>query len=220
MTGLRRRTAGLALLACVLAVVPAGCGVPDSGEPTPIPASDVPYGLAAPTPTEPGDTSTGTMLSAAGIYLVTPEDVLVLRGRELPDGGTDAQVQALLGQLAGGPSQQELADELSTALPPGIELEVTEVADGVATVDLAGLVDAPTGEESRLAVAQLVLTATSVPGVTALRLTREGEPVDAPLPGGELTSAPLTAAAFASLLTPPEVATTPLPDAPTPTAPP
>lgn len=208
--------------ALVLAVLLAlgGCGVPSSGEPTVIEASDVPYGLAAPSPTEPSSPSTETMITETGIYLVSPEDVLVPRGRELPEGTREEQLEDLLGQLAAGPSQQELAEELSTALPPEIELAVSEVADdGLATVDLAGLVDAPTGEESRLAVAQIVLTATSLPGITAVRLTRAGEPIDAPLPGGELTSSPLTAAAFASVLVPP-LFPTPATEAPATEAPP
>ena len=51
MTG-RRLLAALAL--AILG--PAGCGVPTSGDPTTIPASDIPYGLASPTPS--GATST------------------------------------------------------------------------------------------------------------------------------------------------------------------
>jgi hypothetical protein len=207
------------MLAVLLAL--SGCGVPSNGEPTVIAASDVPYGLVAPTPTEPSSPSMETTVAETGIYLVSPEDVLVPRGRELPGGSMQEQLQELLGELAAGPSRQELAEELSTALPPEIELAVSEVDDdGLATVDLGGLVEAPTGEESRLAVAQIVLTATSLPGVTAVRLTRAGEPIDAPLPGGELTSSPLTAAAFASVLTPPLLPTTPATETPPGGAPP
>jgi len=62
----------------------------------------------------------------------------------------------------------------------------------------------PSGGASRRAVAQLVLTATSLQGVDAVRLTIGGDPVEAPLPTGELTSAPLTAADYAVFLTAPE----------------
>ncbi|HZB21324.1 MAG TPA: GerMN domain-containing protein, partial [Blastococcus sp.] len=57
------------------------------------------------------------------------------------------------------------------------------------------------GAAGRRAVAQLVLTATSLQGVDAVQLTIGGEPVEAPLPTGELTSAPLTAADYAVFLT-------------------
>jgi hypothetical protein len=181
----------------------AGCGVPTSGEPTTIPASDVPYGLASPTPSAPTGEPSRTTLVETGIYLVTRDDTLVARGRELPDGPLDERLDELLAQLAAGPTTQERADELSTALPPEVELTAAEVSDGTVTIDIAGPVDAPSGWESRRAVAQIVLTATSVPNVRAVRLSREGQPVEAPLPDGELTSAPLTADAFTSFLTPP-----------------
>jgi hypothetical protein len=198
-TGARRAAAVGALV--LLAV--SGCGVPTSGEPTTIPASDIPYGLASPTPTAPGGTTAETMLVEAGVYLVTTEDVLVPRGRELSDGKLAERLDELLGQLAIGPSAQELADELSTALPPEVELRVSDIDGGTVTVDIAGPVDAPTGSETRLAVGQIVLTATSVPEVRAVLLTREGEPIEAPLPDGELSSDPLTADQFTSFLTPP-----------------
>ena len=50
-------------------------------------------------------------------------------------------------------------------------------------------------------MAQVVLTATSLPGVDAVRLTFAGNPVEAPLPSGELTSGALTAADYATFLT-------------------
>ena len=53
---------------------------------------------------------------------------------------------------------------------------------------------------SRLAVAQLVLTATSVSGVDGVLLTLDGQPVEAPLPSGELTTGVLTGADYAALL--------------------
>jgi spore germination protein GerM len=152
------------------------------------------------------------MLAETGVYLVTSEDVLVLRGRDVPTGPLEDRLEILLGELAIGPSPQDLADELSTSLPPEVELHVIDITDGTITVDITGPVDAPTGAESRLAVGQIVLTATSLPEVSAVRLAREGEPVDAPLPDGELTPAPLTAEQFTSFLTPaPPPTATPAP---------
>ena len=77
-----------------------------------------------------------------------------------------------------------------------------ELSDGTVTIDLGGDAEAPAGQESRRAVAQIVLTATSLPEVEEVLLTRDGEPVDAPLPSGELTSQPLSAADYEPLLTP------------------
>ena len=195
-----RRLAAVGALALLTLT---GCGVPTSGDPTTIPASDVPYDLASPTATAPSGSTADTMLAEAGIYLVDAQDVLVPRGRELPIGGLEEQLDELLGQLALGPSAQELADELTTALPPEVELVVTDITGGIVTVDITGPVDAPTGAETRLAVGQIVLTATSVPEVHAVLLARDGEPIEAPLPDGALTSDPLTADQFTSFLTPP-----------------
>ena len=202
-----RRLAAVGALALLTV---SGCGVPTSGDPTTIPASEVPYDLASPTASAPSGSSAETMLAEAGIYLVTAEEHLVPRGRELAGGDLEEQLDELLAQLAFGPSAQELADELTTALPPEVELDVTDITDGTVTVDIAGPVDAPTGGKTRLAVGQIVLTATSEPGVRAVLLTREGEPIEAPLPDGELTSEPLTADQFAAFLTPaaPSPATT------------
>jgi hypothetical protein len=88
------------------------------------------------------------------------------------------------------------------------------VSQGTATVDIGGVVDAPSGWATRRTVGQLVLTATSVPGIDAVRLTLTGDPVEAPLPDGELTSDPLTADDYAVFLTPP-TPPTPVPAAPT-----
>ncbi len=77
------------------------------------------------------------------------------------------------------------------------------VEDGTATVDLTGPGEVGGGEESRLAVAQIVLTATTLDDVRAVRLTRAGEPLEAPLPTGELTDRPLTATDYAPLLVAP-----------------
>ena len=84
-----------------------------------------------------------------------------------------------------------------------MELDVAEVSGGTVTIDIAGPVDAPSGADGRVAVAQIVLTATSEREVHAVRLSRDGETVEAPLPDGELTSEPLTADDYASFVTTP-----------------
>jgi len=191
------------LVCAVVALVGlAACGVPTKGEPTTIPAAEIPYRLAAPEPTDSSDTTLQTDAAATVIYLVAPGDVLVPRGRDLPSEPMVDRLEALLRELAVGPSAPERADELSSKLPPEVMLDVSQVDGGIATIDIGGPVDAPSGSDSQIAVAQIVLTATSVPGVDEVLLTREGEPIEAPLPDGELTSSPLTADEYASYLTP------------------
>ena len=73
--------------------------------------------------------------------------------------------------MVDGPTSGERDDELTTALPPRIQLSVAHVDGGTATVDLSGTSAAAAGEQSRRAVGQIVLTATSLPGVSAVLLT-------------------------------------------------
>ena len=196
----RRRLWG-APAALALALAAAGCGVPTGGAPTTVAPSDVPYGLASPTDTAPAPVTPAPTTDEPAVFLVGDGDVLVPRGRESGPGTTADRLTELLGALAAGPTAGERREGLSTALPLGVELGVAGIRAGTATVDLRAPADAPSARESRAAVAQIVLSATSVPGVQAVLLTSSGSPVEAPLPSGELTSAPLTSADYAAFLT-------------------
>lgn len=207
---MRRLVGRLAPVAALLAVVAglAGCGVPTGGEPQVVEATKVPYGLAAPTPSAPS-TPTGTPVpSAPQVFFLRKDGSLTGEGRDLPGSATANQLPALLEQLAAGPTDGEREKGLSSALPPGTQLKLVSLTDGVATIEIGGEVDAPSGDGSRRAVAQLVLTATSLPGVRAVQLFRDGQPADAPLPSGALTKAPLTAADVEVLTTPSPMPTT------------
>lgn len=181
----------------------AGCGVPTGGEPSVVPASEVPYGLATPPPTDVAPPSIEVVVDAPQVYLVGEGDQLIPRPREVDGTRSEERLEDLMTSLADGPTGSERDEQLSTALPPNVRLSVDGLSDRIATVDLAVPDEAPSGLASRRAVAQIVLTATSVPGVDAVRLMLAGERVEAPLPSGQLTSAPLTAAAFAEFLRPP-----------------
>jgi spore germination protein GerM len=198
MNGRRLRAttvaAGLALISA--------CGVPTGGAPTTIAASDVPYGLAAPTTATPASPSVDPEADPSRIFLVAGDDALVPRPRDTDGSSRRENLEDLLAALATGPSGAERDEQLSTALPPEVRLTVVELSAGTATVDIVAPAEAPSGWASRRAVAQIVLTATSVPGIEAVRLTLDGSRVEAPLPSGELTSDPLTAADYDALLMP------------------
>ncbi len=134
---------------------------------------------------------------------MAPDDVLVPRGRAVEAGTAEERLNRLVDELAAGASSAELGEQLATALPPDVRLSVTAVEGDTATIDISGSEDVPSGLESRRAVGQVVLTATSLPGIGRIRLTRDGVPVEAPLPSGELTLAPLKAEHYAALLTSP-----------------
>jgi hypothetical protein len=192
--------------AAVLLTVPlvlAACGVPTGGAPETIPPTEVPAALTAPSsPAAPTDTAPPAV-DQPRLFFVGADEVLLARGREVPGTALADRLGALLDELTAGPTSTERGDQLATALPPGIRLSVTDLTDGTATLAIAADGDSPAGRESRRAVAQIVLTATSLAGVERVLLTQGGSPVEAPLASGELTSRPLTAADYAEFLTTP-----------------
>jgi hypothetical protein len=213
----------LGLLA-VLAVL-TGCGVPTGGEPSTIAATDVPYGLAEPAPSPTTTPPPEAVADASRVHWITDADTLVPRVRDVSGTTRRARLADLLEQLAAGPTGAERDEQLSTALPPEVRLSVTGLDDGTATIDLDASGAAPAGVAGRRAVAQVVLTATSVPGVDAVLLELAGEPIEAPLPDGELTDRPLTAPDYAAATaaapseTPSEPPTAVLVDPPVPAPP-
>ncbi len=179
------------------------CGIPTGGPPVTIAPSEVPYGLALTTPTSVAVPSPPPRSDQPRIYLVTADDVLVPRGRAVAEGTLEERLNQLLADLAEGPSSEELDDQLTTALPPEVTLTLAAVDGDIATIEISTGEDSPSERESRRAVGQIVLTATSLPGIRGVLLTRDSEPLEAPLPSGELTSAPLTWENYAALLTSP-----------------
>jgi sporulation and spore germination protein len=207
-------SARLAVGASLVALLAlAGCGVPTGGRPDAIPPSSVPFGLASAEPSAPSATSAPVHLDEPRIYLVEPNDALVPIARQIPEGRVRERLAILLKYLAAGPTRMEKRHQVSTALPPDIVLRVRDVTDDRVTIDIGGPADAPSGKESRRAVAQIVLTATSLPEVHGVLLTSDGTPIEAPLPSGELTSAPLTALDYTPMLHPPTPSAVPAPGA-------
>ena len=87
-----------------------------------------------------------------------------------------ASIEALLE----GPTTEERAGGLASAIPGGTTLRDVSIADGVATVDLSGAFDADGGSASMLGrVAQVVATLTRLPTVERVAFRLDGEPVEA-----------------------------------------
>jgi spore germination protein GerM len=172
-------------------------------DPTPVAAGQLPYGLGSTAPTTTPEPTTEPTGESPHVYFVSPQETLVARPRGVSGDTVARRLGALLASLQAGPSADDVLLQLGSALSPGITLQVTGVVDGTATVDIAGTGDLPTGRGSRLASGQIVLTATSVLGVDSVLLTRNGDKVEALLPNGELTDAPLTAGDYAILLVAP-----------------
>lgn len=181
--------AGLALTAC---------GVPTDRVPQSLSQRDVPFGLLASDVATTSTTVSSSPTALATIYLVAKageRDRLQSVDRLVP---TPATVEKVVRRLLTGPSDSEARRGLRTAVPAGTTILSAPVASAIATIDLSGAFVRGTSQEQIIALAQIVFTATALPGVVGVRFTLEGRPTEVPAGDGSLTQAPLGRANFAS----------------------
>ena len=174
-----------ALVVALLALVVTACGIEPQAEPRDIPAEQrADFEILV-----TGDEAAGT----SRIYLVAPADPdepQRLRSvlRDVP-GDPDS----LLASLFSGPNAEEQEVGLTTVLPRELELiGRTRTTGGVLTVDVSPSLDTLTPDALRIAVAQIVTTATGIDGIEAVRLRVDGEDQLWPVGDGELTDRTLT----------------------------
>ncbi|MEZ0164358.1 GerMN domain-containing protein [Kineococcus sp. LSe6-4] len=202
---MRPARALIPVAAAVVGVV-AACGVPSDGTVRTVDPTRVPHALSspAPSPTAPSpQTPTSAAPGPVRVFLLDAD--LHLTGRPLAAEPATAQeaVRAVLSRLRAGPSDDDRAAGLQSALGADVRLGAGALADGVVTVEVGGLSEDQSADRLPLAVGQVVLSLTSVPGLEGVRLQRDGVDREVPLPGGALTERVLTAADYASLLAPP-----------------
>lgn len=197
-----RPSVGALVLAAVLAAVlgaTAACGVPR--DPTPRDVTPVPYDLLS-----PGDGAVPRPSVTASrrpfIYLAHDDDRLTpVAADAISSGGADA-VNQVLARLASGPTVEERSQGLSTALGPEPSMSLLRLEGDRADIEVDLGAQQPSAARLPLAVGQVVLSVTSVPGISRVALIRGGHPIEAPLPGGALTNRPLTAADYRALVSP------------------
>ena len=179
-------------------VVLAGCGVPGDEAPRALSAGQVdPRLLAEPSPTS---TPKPTGRSAYEVPFVIGDDSLKLTRSPVAPGPAPQQVTQLLAALAAGPDDAEHAQGLSTALPSDATLKLAGLDHGEAAVEINSGAKDSDPRRLPLSVAQVVLTVTSHPDVHAVRIFSNGQPVEAPLPNGDIVHRALTARDYASLV--------------------
>lgn len=104
---------------------------------------------------------------------------------------TDA-MQGGLTALLVGPSDQDLANGITTAIPIGTQLLSLNLKDGIASVDFSSEFEAGAEQSVRiLQLAQVVYTLTARGLVTAVVFRIEGEPVSVVTSGGEVVDTPV-----------------------------
>ena len=186
----------LAVLVVVIGLLLGGCGVPRRGPVETVAPGDVPYGLLAQERADDGSGPPGRSAGAVEVYFVLNERLV---GVPIARSTGADPLRTVLAALAAGPTTTQQEDGLGTSIPPGLTLRGTETATGTASIDLQGDAAQPDIGQNPLTTGQIVLTVTALPGYRQVLLTRDGEPVQAVLPNGELSERPVTAANYQSL---------------------
>jgi len=191
-----RSWADAAAAAAALLVVSSlvACGIPADSQPRALASKDIPFDLLAPSTTVATPGTPGARASIS-VYLVGITG-LVPVSREVREPAT---LPEALNSLLAGPTDAEVTNGLRTAISAQTSVSAGAVGFGVGTVDLGGALGQVGGQEQILAVAQLVFTATSVPGIVKVQFTLAGRPVEVPAGDGTLTQGPLGRSDFPSL---------------------
>lgn len=188
-----------ARLALAVVAMLAACGIPQDKQPTTTPGG-VLMPAVAPTTGAPLDGAGGPSAAEANlaVFLVQAEHLeKVVRSAPRHDLTTALRV------LLAGPTEAELGAGIRTAISPQTDLRSARLDGDSAVVDLSAAFVEVGGQEQIVAVAQVVLTATAVPGVSRVRFLLEGQAVEIPRADGTLTSESLGPADYQGLLTAP-----------------
>ncbi len=186
------------MVVALLALGLLGCAVPEDDAPRSLQPESVPFGLLATSTTTTTEAQEPNVAQAdVSVYLVDNDaDQLVEVTRTV---SAPASVRVALAELLGGPTGPELSSGLTSAISRSTALlSVDGPQDGVVTVNLSDDVRSIGGQGQRLALAQMVFTATAAPGVTGVLFAFEGEPSQVPNGQGQLTTEPLGRADFAT----------------------
>lgn len=187
MTARRVALASLTIIAAAT-----GCGVTMDEAPRALSTTS----SIAPLPEQPG-ASPGT--ATAELYFVS-DDRLVLVTRALED----TSFQNALASIQAGPTQREADGSIRTAIPEGTQIEA-DLQDGLLQVALAGPLVSLRSDEYRRAIAQIVLTTSSSPGVERFRFTDDNG-VSLAIPTDDGDAEEVTQCEFASALASDETA--------------
>ncbi len=189
-------TRRLSVLAAVaIALTSGGCGVRTDAAPRVLSAADIPYGLldSAPAPTAP-PTTTAAAAAPVNVYFVRGGRMTaVLRQVNAP-----ASVAKALTALVFGPTEEEASGGVRSAINPTAAVQARAVDPTTFLVDLSPEFAQGAVSEQVLGLAQIVYTATDIPGVIGVRFTLNGAPVQVPTPLGA-TAEPVGREAFAEL---------------------
>ena len=178
-----------------LVAVLTSCAVPSSGSYQQVSSADIPFGLDAPQTTIPQTTTTvpdSTSTESLPIAVSEPIDLFFISNSRIikvqRNVASPANPSQALSSLVEGPSTSPEFVGLRTALPTTFTAKV-DVTRGVAQVDATrAFLNSLSGLDQKLAIAQIVLTLTSRPGVGQVLFSVDGKLISVPRGRGDSVS--------------------------------
>ena len=210
MTSARLRRGALGS-AAMLALALASCSIKSEGGPRDIPQRD--RGEL----NSDSEQGAGAATGSGRIYLLTPEvpgqpRTLKSVARDVGNTPSDA-----LRSLFKGPNPGELQARMRSAIPTGTQLNNVRQNGPVLVVDVSNELQQLNGEALIDGVAQIVLTASEITGVSQISITIDGVRQQWPSGNGELRDRPLTRYDFPGLVVSSQPQFPSVPSPPTPT---
>lgn len=184
----------VAAVAVLATVTLAACGVPSDSKPRSIPSNQVPFDLLA-----TSTTSTATTLPVstvkASVFMIGPNHLVAVQ-RNVPAPLT---LGSALASLVQGPTNSEQTEGLRSALNSTTSVLSAQINDKVAMINIS---DSFTGiglQDQIFGLAQLVYTATELPGVSSVQISINGKQDEVPRGDGSATSGLLTRADYTNV---------------------
>ena len=176
----------------LLIAVLSSCAVPSSGSYQQVSNADIPFGLSSPQTTIPQTTTTVSdpnSTESLPIAVSEPVDLFFISNSRIikvqRNVASPANPAQALSSLVEGPSTSPEFVGLRTALPTTFTAKV-DVIRGVAQVDATrAFLNSLSGLDQKLAIAQIVLTLTSRPGVGQVLFSVEGKLISVPRGRGD-----------------------------------
>jgi Sporulation and spore germination len=176
--------------AAAVAAVAAGCAIPTQGSPNTIAPSKVPFNLLDPhlpttTTTQPKPTS----LVPVRVFFLNSSNQLQPEARVV---AAPAPLNSILTAMLAGPTSAEAAGGVFTAIPSDVAVLAATTQGGVVTVNMNTAFGEITGNDTELAVAQIVATIATENGLgTGVVFEIEGQRTSVPIANGSQVAGPV-----------------------------
>jgi len=195
-----RRLPALLVAGLFLAGALAGCGVTTDRAPRALDLDEVPAELLAADPvttttTVPVGTSTRIRIYLVGGGAGGGRERLVAVERSVQ---APATVERAISSLISGTNREEATRGLRSAILPATIVNSVEVESNIAIIDLVESAIAQNPIDLIIALAQMVYSATELPGVGGVRITLDGKRASVPTGSGIQSTTTLGRASYAA----------------------